>query len=364
MLRFLVRIGAALCLLFLLGGCATLAYYGQAARGQLELLKARRPLDAVLADGATPAAIRGKLELAREARHFASLELGLPDNRSYRGYADIGRDYVVWNVFATPPLGLEPVQSCFPIAGCVDYRGYFSREAALRHADGLRARGYDVYVGGVAAYSTLGWFADPVLNSMLAWDDLRLVKIIFHELAHQLLYVRGDTAFNEGFATAVAEIGWDRFEATRAPASTAERAREAREHELTALLVAYRERLERIYAGPDDEATKQRLKAETFAALDTDFARLRTRWGGTTEYDAWMTQDMNNAKLAAVGTYQDRVPAFTAMLEIADGDLPRFYGIARRVAALDHDARAACLDALTEAPAAPPPCVIAARDGV
>ncbi len=361
MINHLSRGGALLLLSILLTGCATLAYYGQAVRGQLELVYERRPLDEVLADPATTPAVRHKIEIARAAREFASTGLALPDNRSYRGYADLGREFVVWNVFAAPPLALEAVPSCFPIAGCLDYRGYFSARAALRHAARRRRQGYEVYVGGVAAYSTLGWFADPILSTMLTWDDMRLVKILFHELAHQRLYVPGDTAFNESFATAVADAGWARWVAAGNPVTAADRAREQRDEALTALLVRYRGRLEQLYASALPPHEKLARKRATFAALAAEYAGLRERWGGVSEYDEWMAQDMNNAKLAAIATYHDHVPAFQRLLGFAGGDLPQFYALAGHVAALDDAARAACLETLAQATDILPACAAPAR---
>mgnify|MGYP003583336066 CR=1 FL=1 len=191
----------------LLNGCSSLGYYGQLASGQLQLLGAREPVPEVIANPATDPALRQHLQRSQQARVFASEHLKLPDNRSYRVYADIGRPYVVWNVFATPEFSLDPRTHCFPIAGCVAYRGYYSQSGARGAAALLKLEGQDVYVGGVEAYSTLGWFDDPILNSMLGWGDERLATVIFHELAHQRFYVKDDTAFNESSATFVGQEG-------------------------------------------------------------------------------------------------------------------------------------------------------------
>lgn len=342
--------------LALLGGCTTLGYYGQAARGQLELLAARRPVAEVLADPAVPAEIRRKLALALAAREFASRTLRLPDNASYRSYADLQREYVVWNVFAAPPLSLEPVESCFPIAGCLAYRGYFSAAAAGAHAAGLREQGYDVFQGGVAAYSSLGWFDDPVLNTMLAWEDARIVKMIFHELAHQLLYVRDDTVFNESFATAVAEHGYRLWLAAGGGAGPAETLHERREAALIELLVAYRDRLQAVYAGAAPVPAKLAEKHALFAALAADYAALKARWRGDPHFDHWMLTDLNNAKLASIATYHDHVPAFMAILRAAHEDLAEFHARVRRLARLEQPARDACLRAVL---ADPPGCPLA-----
>lgn len=223
--------------LLALSGCSTVSYYGQLASGQFALLRAREPAAAVIADPQRDARLRERLAKAEKARQFASERLGLPDNRSYRLYADIGRPYVVWNVFATPELSLQPVTHCFPIAGCVAYRGYYSEAAARAEAARQRALGDDVYVGGVQAYSTLGWFDDPILSSMLRWDDERLATLIFHELAHQKFYLRDDTAFNESFATFVEQEGTRQWREYRGlpPADGRE---EKRREQFTALVLA------------------------------------------------------------------------------------------------------------------------------
>lgn len=199
----------------LLNGCSSAAYYGQLAEGQWQLLRARQPVEQVVADPATSAQLRARLEHASQARVFASQQLKLPDNRSYRVYADIGRPYVVWNVFATPELSLQPVTHCFPIAGCVAYRGYYQQGAARGAAALMRQEGMDAYVGGVEAYSTLGWFDDPILSSMVGWSEERLATLIFHELAHQRFYVQDDTEFNESFASFVEQEGTRQWRVAR-----------------------------------------------------------------------------------------------------------------------------------------------------
>ena len=191
----------------LLASCSTLNYYSQAAQGQLELLADARPIDDWLADPATNTSLRHRLEAARQIRRFAVQQMGLPDNDSYKNYAALKRQYVLWNVVATPELSLKPLQWCFPVAGCVNYRGYYSKEDAQAYAQELRAGGHDVQVGGVPAYSTLGWFNDPLISTFINYPDAELARLIFHELAHQVVYVAGDSQFNESFASAVEEAG-------------------------------------------------------------------------------------------------------------------------------------------------------------
>src|ERR1700733_10608073 len=232
-----------------LPACGTL-YIAQAARGQWEVLHDRRPIPAVMADERTSASVRARLAAVAEARDFATEQLVLPDNKSYRSYADLGRTYVVWNVVAAPEFSVEPLHWCFPIAGCVAYRGYFAEHNAESFAAGLKRRGFDVAVEGVPAYSTLGRFADPVLNTMLIYGDRELAAIIFHELAHQLIYVAGDSEFNEAFAVTVEETGlarWLQFKGRSAELADY-RAERARDFEFNVLIARRRTELAHLYA--------------------------------------------------------------------------------------------------------------------
>lgn len=325
-------------LLLLAAVCAGLSgcYFVQAATGEWRLLRARVPLDTVIADPATPNEVRAHLTEVHTAREFAVHDLGLPDNRSYRSFADIHRDFVVWNVVAAPEFSLTPVRWCFPVAGCVAYRGYFSEQRARNFALGLEARGLDVVVEGVPAYSTLGKFADPVLSSMLRYGDDELVATIFHELAHQLIYVRNDSEFNEAFATTVEEVGLERWLAARGVSQRIDRFREEqrREAELLALLKPARARLAVLYASGVGSAAmradKRRILAELAGAVG-DFER---RQGvHYPVYDQWIAVGLNNAQLAALATYFDCVPGFKRLLAAENGDLPRFYAAVRALAA-------------------------------
>ncbi|ROQ43995.1 MULTISPECIES: aminopeptidase [Pseudomonas] len=312
-------------LIGLLNGCTSLGYYSQLASGQWQLLRAREPVAVLVADPATPPALRQHLAKAQQARAFASSHLKLPDNRSYRVYADIGRPFVVWNVFATPEFSLEPHTYCFPIAGCVAYRGYYSQGAARGAAALQKAQGQDVYVGGVEAYSTLGWFDDPILNSMLGWGDERLATVIFHELAHQRVYVKDDTAFNESFATFVEQEGSRQWRAARGLAPLPQGGARQRD-EFVGLVLASRERLKTLYAQPLDEAAMRAGKQAEFERLRSEYRVLRdTRWQGDKRYDAWINAPMNNAKLLPFGLYDQWVPAFAALFREVGGDWAVFY---------------------------------------
>jgi predicted aminopeptidase len=315
-------------------GCGTL-YLLQAAHGQWQVLRARVPIERLLADPHTPAALRAHLGAVRAARQFASAELALPDNRSYRSYADIGRPFVVWNVVATPEFSVSPQRWCFPVAGCVAYRGYFREPQAREFAARLAVQGFDVAVDGVPAYSTLGKFSDPVLSSMLSYGDDELAATIFHELAHQLLYVRDDSEFNEAFATTVEGVGLERWlthlGATQRLQQWRERARDA--DAFTALMAGARERLAQLYGSAVARATMRERKALIFNVLAADMRALELRGGVSYPlYEEWMAAGLNNARLASLSTYSDCVPGFRRLLAESGGELTRFYAAARALA--------------------------------
>jgi predicted aminopeptidase len=313
-----------------LPACGTL-YVAQAARGQWEVLHDRRPIPAVMADERTSATVRARLVAVAEARDFATQQLALPDNKSYRSYADVGRTFVVWNVVAAPEFSIEPLQWCFPIAGCVAYRGYFAEHNADKFAAGLKKRGFDVVVEGVPAYSTLGRFADPVLNTMLVYGDRELAAIIFHELAHQLIYVAGDSEFNEAFAVTVEETGlarWLEFKGRSAELADY-RAERARDFDFNLLIARRRTELAHLYAAKLPPDVMRARKEAQFAILSQDMRDLEQHQGVSSGYEEWIKEGLNNAHLASVATYFDCVPGFERLLARENGDLPRFYTAVR-----------------------------------
>ncbi|SQF93353.1 putative lipoprotein [Paucimonas lemoignei] len=317
-----------------LGGCSSVSYYDQLATGQLHLLAAREPVEDVIADPTRDPTLRQRLAQAQLAREFASRQLHLPDNQSYRLYADIKRPYVVWNVFATQEFSLDPVTRCFPIAGCVAYRGYYSVGGARGAAALERQAGKDVYIGGVEAYSTLGWFNDPILSSMLGWGDERLAALIFHELAHQRFYVKDDTEFNESYARFVEEEGERQWRAARGLAPQSDKQSEQIEV-LTRLVIATRERLRLLYQEPLSAELMRQRKAAEFDRLRGEYRRLRDeRWPGDKRYDAWLNSPLNNAKLLPFGLYTQWVPAFEVLFKKVNGDWPTFYAEVERLGAL------------------------------
>ena len=330
----------------LLGACASARYYAQAVRGQSEMVFQRRDIGAIIAYPTTDPRLAARLALAQRARRFASQHLALPDNRSYTRYVDLHRTFAVWNVFAAPRYSVDPVLHCFPVAGCVGYRGYFSEADAKADADQLRRQGNDVEVGGVSAYSTLGWFADPILSSMLRWDDDELDGTIFHELAHQLIYVKDDTAFNESFATFVQDQGLREWRQSRGLPPQNDRD-EAMESGFTALVLDLRERLKRLYASGVDQTTMEAGKQREIADFRARYAQWRDReWPGEHGYDAWVAAPINNARLVPFGLYDQWTPAFTALFKQSQGQWPEFYQRVRELSRQPKRQRDALLVAL------------------
>lgn len=343
----LLRRCAVPLLALLLGGCSTLDYYTHLGQGQWQLLQARQPIERLLHDPATTPDLARRLTLSQQARDFASAQLQLPENRSYRLYADLGRPFVVWNVFATPEFSLDPELHCFPIAGCVAYRGYYQQGRARGAAALLRQQGLDTYIGGVEAYSTLGWFDDPLLNTMLRWSDERFIAVIFHELAHQQYYLPGDTAFNESFATFVEREGLRQWHSTRneTPPASDDRQRQ----QFIELVLASRERLQQLYASDLPESDMRIAKQAEFERLRRDYRALRQReWGGQGRYDAWIESPLNNAKLLPFGLYDQWVPAFATLFAQEDRDWRAFYAAVAALGRLPEADRRAALESLMQ----------------
>lgn len=348
----------ALLALLPLAGCGTVEYYMQGFTGQLDILARAKPIATVAAETTDPT-LKSRLAAAQSIRRYASSELGLPDNASYTRYADIGRPFVVWNVFAAPALSLEPRKWCYPIAGCVSYRGYFSESDARAEASRLVGEGFDVHVGGVPAYSTLGYFDDPLLSSFIVYREPDLARLLFHELAHQVVYVKDDTAFNESFAVAVEEEGlkrWllaqgDRPEAASFAqyVATGDRLRA----EFRGLVTTTRARLREIYASERPDTEKLTAKEAAFKAMREQYDALKAAWGGVPAFDRWFAAGANNAGIVAAGLYADRVPQFRALLKAEGGDLGRFYDRAKALGALAKPEREAALAAYAPAGTAP-----------
>ena len=332
-----------------MSGCANVSYYFQSVSGQLDVWRRERSIEDVIADPAAAQSLKDRLARVLEIRAFASRELGLPDNASYRRYADLGRPFAVWNVFAAPEFSVQPLQSCFLFAGCVDYRGYFARDDAERFSAGLAEQGLDIYIGGVPAYSTLGYFVDPVLNTFIHYPGAEIARLIFHELAHQVAYVRDDTVFNESFAVAVEQEGVRRWLARGGDATQREQFERDRRirAEYASLVQKYRERLDALYRTRLAPEAMRSRKREILAELEAECRSLRAEWGEYSSHDRWFAGKPNNAQLAAVVAYSQLVTVFETLLAREGGSLTRFYTTVKELAALPKEERDSRIRALT-----------------
>ncbi|MEW6707486.1 MAG: aminopeptidase [Pseudomonadota bacterium] len=332
-----------------LAGCGSVSYLAQSVGGHLSLMNAARPVQDWVNDPQTPQPLRERLQLADRMRDFSVSELRLPDNNSYRRFAELDRTAAVWNVVAAPELSLKLKTACFPVVGCVGYRGYFDRADADQEAERLRKQGLEVYVYGVPAYSTLGWTnwfgGDPLLSTFIRYPEGELARMIFHELAHQVAYAKDDTMFNESFATSVEVIGGQRWLQQHASAEAREEyARyDGRRRDFRALTRAYRDRLEAVFRSDLPDADKRVRKAELMQQMRAEYARLKAeRWGGYAGYDRWFEQ-ANNAALGVLSAYDELVPHFQRLFEREGGDFDRFYAEVKRLAQLPKSERRAKL---------------------
>lgn len=335
-------------------GCSTVGFYRQAVSGQLAIMRSREPIQQLLEDGQLSPALHAKLQLVQEIRKFASEELDLPIQDQFTSYVDLGRPYAVWNVFATPEFSTQPMEWCFPIAGCVSYRGYFGEQDAEGYAQQLRSAGLDVYVGGVVAYSSLGWFSDPVLSSFITRADWQLASLVFHELAHQLAYVPGDTDFNESFATAVEMEGLSRWLTYKYPLPEQGTLRtevetfRARQAQFVLLIRQTTQDLEELYAAGGDPMELRSLKRQRLDELREDYVRLRAQWAGYGGYDQWFEGPLNNAQLATVTLYNRYLPFFQRLLGKQSENLGAFYTEVKKISKMPKQSREAVLSDITE----------------
>jgi len=324
-----IRVQLSLCIFFLplLIGCESVRYYSQAISGQLSILNSRQSIDQILANPQSPATLKEKLELIMDLREFAETELHLPANGSYLSFVDLERPFALWNVYAAPEFSLKPKTWCYPIAGCTAYRGFFSKQDACDYATKLEKQGYDTFSGGVTAYSTLGWFDDPVLSTFINRSDTKLAALIFHELAHRLLYVADDTTFNESFATSVEQEGLRRWLTSKNnPGDFTKHKTDYHRHlQFVQLVLKYRSRLESLYVKKLPVAEKGKAKALVFDRLNDEYSLLKQQWEGYSGYDSWFSDRLNNAKIITLSTYYDLVPAFLKLLRAGDNNLEVFY---------------------------------------
>jgi predicted aminopeptidase len=317
--------------------CASTTYYLQSVNGHIDILMKKQPISEIIVNEDTDEILQEKLEMVVDIRRFTSEYLALPDNGSYTEYADLGREFVIWNVFATPELSLEPEQWCFLFVGCLNYRGYYSKESAFRYAQELETQGYDIFVGGVSAYSTLGWFKDPVLNTMLERDELYLANLIFHELAHQKFYLKNDTAFNEAFAEAVAHTGVQLWLGQRGSDAAKRRFsdKQADKTFFVNLVLKYREKLESVYNSDGTIEEKRTAKRLLLDRLAEEYAELNQAVENGGRYSEWLSSGLNNAKLITVITYQDYVSGFLALFHHVDENYQNFYELVLKLSNCD-----------------------------
>jgi len=317
-------------------------YYSQAARGQLTIVFGREDIQQLLkAQQDLPDELVEKFAKVMAIREFAEIELGLPVGGNYSSYVDIEREHVVWNVFAAPEFSVDPVNWCHPIAGCVAYRGYFSEQSALSYAAKLEEDVFDVYTGGVDAYSTLGWFEDSLLSTVLNRADHQLAGLIFHELAHQLVYLPSNTTFNESFATAVEREGVRRWLTKSNEVSNIDAALLGydRQQQFVDLVADYRDRFESLYKQETNELSMRSQKLELQQALREEYAALKLQWQGYEGYDGWFSESLNNAQLSTVASYNDLLPFFAAVFEKSNQDFSAFYAEVSRLADLPEQER-------------------------
>lgn len=332
----LLRIGGALALLLVLSSCAQMKYYAHLAGGQREVMSKRESIAGIVGDERRDANLRRRLMTVQDARRYAVDALSLPDNASYTQYTDLGRPYVVWNVLSTTEFSLEPVQNCFLFVGCLAYRGYYDKAQAQEEVRRLRRKGLDADIGGVPAYSTLGWFDDPVLNTMMNWSDATLVGTLFHELAHQQLYIKDDTRFNESFASFVEQEGVKQYLRDRDMDGVEAVQQRRRDRQFVNLVLSARDRLKKLYSQPLATAEMRRRKQAEFERLREEHAKLRDKdWKGSSAYDGWFSRELNNALLLPFGLYDEWVPAFEIVFGESGGDWQTFYDKARSLGELD-----------------------------
>ena len=337
MLKYSILIFSALTV----SACSSFGYYMDLMAGHSELLEQQKPVAEILAEKETKPKLRKLLETSQDIRDFASKNLHLPENDSYRTYADLKRPYAVWNVVAAKEFSIKPKKWCFLFVGCLSYKGYFSKEEATAYGNELKKEGYDVYVAGANAYSTLGWFDDPLLNTMMYKSEARRAGIIFHELAHQVVYIDNDSAFNEAFATTVEQEGIRRWLDEKGKSDQYEEylLNKKRDSQLNQLLKKTRENLKALYKTKISDEEKRQSKKTIFLLMQKKYQQLKKSWDGYNAYDKWMAQKLNNSHLLLIATYHDLVPTFEAMLKKENDDLKKFYDAVEEFGQLDREKR-------------------------
>ena len=333
----LTKLGISLFFSVLMISCEAIGYYSQAVHGQLSLILQRQDIDELVSTRNIPESLKQKFKDIEKIKNFAKNNLGLPTGDNYSSYVDVNRDYLVWNVFAAPEFSTKPSTWCYPFAGCVSYRGYFSKDRALQYARKLENQGLDVYTGGVAAYSTLGWFDDPITSIIVDRSSNQLARLIFHELAHQVVYIPGDTTFNESFATVVENEGLRRWLSSlgQSDINAQINSGQLQRQQFVDLVIKYRDKLSKLYEGELPETLKRQKKLELQTKLRQEFFLLSKEWGNSGEYDSWFANSLNNAQLSTVTSYNDLVPSFEKLLKQSGHDLEVFYRLVADIAKLN-----------------------------
>ena len=337
----LTKLGFSLVFSLLMISCEAIGYYSQAAQGQLSLILQRQDIDELVSTRNISEGLKHKFKDIERIKNFAKNNLGLPVGDNYSSYVDVNRDYLVWNVFAAPEFSTKPSTWCYPFAGCVSYRGYFSKDQALRYARKLENQGLDVYTGGVAAYSTLGWFDDPITSTIIDRSSNQLARLIFHELAHQVVYIPGDTTFNESFATVVENEGLRRWLSSLGHSDITGQinSRQIQRQQFVDLVTKYRDRLDKLYEDELSDTLKRQKKRELQTKLRQEFFLLSKEWGNGGGYDSWFANSLNNAQLSTVTSYNDLVPSFEKLLKQSGDNLEVFYGLVAGFAKLNETQR-------------------------
>ena len=341
-------VGLILVIVLATTSCSNFSYYAQSIAGGYKVLAGREPVEEVLANPDVSQAVKDKLKAVIEIRDFASSEMQLPDNDSYRTYVDLKRPYVVWNVFAAPEFSMEMKEWCFLFVGCVRYRGYFDENDAQEYAKELQQEGLDVYVTGISAYSTIGWFDDPMMNTIISRDEIRLAGLIFHELSHQVVFIKGDTAFNEGFSVAVELEGVKRWLAKRGSPALLEKYKErkARHKQFVELVTNTRDELEALYKTKVAVERMRQKKTVIIEKMHQKYQQLKVEWNDFSGYDRWFSKPINNAQISAVTTYRDYVPAFQKLLAQQNYDMKLFFKAVEDLGDLDSEERQTAIDKL------------------
>jgi len=322
-----------------LSACSTVSYYGQSVMGQMDLLNKRQDIEELIQAPDTPLELKTKLQQAREIRHFASNHIKLPRNRSYLRYADLERPYVVWNVFAAPEFSLEPKSWCYLIIGCVSYRGYFAEGNAITTAEALKDENYDVHVAGISVYSTLGWFEDPLLNTMINWNERALASMIFHELSHQVIYISSETAFNEAFSSAVERLATIQWLIKNNKPYERYLSYLTAQQDFRELLLDTRAQLETIYELETDIQDKRQKKQDVFNEMKARYESMKAQWPKGIHFDKWFSKPINNARLTATMTYLQQIPGFYQIFIENKKDWDNFFNYIKSLEKLSKEER-------------------------